>query len=98
MFVITEADADAIRAVFNQERELSAATESRWLVPSGHRQRESAGVRSAHRWVGAAVSPAAPGDAAAPSQEQLARLLNRSHRKEYPAGGAPACHFEHYLA
>ena len=39
-------------------------------VPRGRRQRESAGVRPAHRWVDAAVNPAAPGDAAAPPQEQ----------------------------
>jgi hypothetical protein len=61
MFVITEADADAIRAVLNQEGESSAAIELRRRFPGVHRQRESAGVRSAHRWVDAAVSPAAPG-------------------------------------
>jgi hypothetical protein len=33
MFVITEADADAIRAVFNQEGELSAAIEFRRRFP-----------------------------------------------------------------
>jgi len=33
MFVITEADADAIRAVFNQEGELSAAIELRRRFP-----------------------------------------------------------------
>jgi hypothetical protein len=33
LFVITEADADAIRAVFNQEGELSAAIELRRRFP-----------------------------------------------------------------
>jgi hypothetical protein len=33
MFVVTEADAAAIRAVFNQEGELSAAVEVRRLFP-----------------------------------------------------------------
>jgi hypothetical protein len=33
MFVITEADADAIRSVFNQEGELSAAIELRRRFP-----------------------------------------------------------------
>ena len=33
MFVVTEADAAAIRAVFNQEGELSAAIEVRRLFP-----------------------------------------------------------------
>jgi hypothetical protein len=33
MFIITEADADAIRAVFNQEGELSAAIELRRRFP-----------------------------------------------------------------
>jgi hypothetical protein len=42
-------------------------------VPRGHRQHESAGVRPAHRWVDAAAGPAAPSDAAAPPQEQLAK-------------------------
>jgi hypothetical protein len=33
MFIVTEADADAIRAVFEQEGELSAAIELRRLFP-----------------------------------------------------------------
>ena len=33
MFLVTEADADAIRAVFNQEGELSAAIELRRRFP-----------------------------------------------------------------
>jgi hypothetical protein len=33
MFVVTEADADAIRAIFNQEGELSAAIEVRRRFP-----------------------------------------------------------------
>jgi hypothetical protein len=33
MFLVTEADADAIRAIFNQEGELSAAMEPRRRFP-----------------------------------------------------------------
>jgi hypothetical protein len=33
MFLVTEADADAIRAIFNQEGELSAAIELRRRFP-----------------------------------------------------------------
>jgi hypothetical protein len=34
MFLVTEADADAIRAIFNQEGELSAAIELRRRFPA----------------------------------------------------------------
>jgi hypothetical protein len=44
MFVVTEAEATAIRAVFEQQGELSAAVELRRLFPCHHRQRAGAGV------------------------------------------------------
>jgi hypothetical protein len=73
MFIVTVADAAAIRAVFDQEGELSAAIEFTPAVPGDHRQREGACTRSEHRRVDAAASPAAPGDAAASPQGQLAK-------------------------
>jgi hypothetical protein len=74
MFIITEADAAAIRAVFNQEGELSAANRAAPPVPRGHRQREGACLCPEYRRVDAAASPAAPCNAAASPQGQLARL------------------------
>jgi hypothetical protein len=48
MFVVTEADATAIRAIFEKEGELSAAVEP---VPGRHRQCQGAGLRPDHRRV-----------------------------------------------
>jgi hypothetical protein len=55
-------------------------------VPGDHRQREGAGTRSEHRGMDAAASPAAPGDAAASPQGQLARLLDRREPLERESG------------
>jgi hypothetical protein len=54
MFVVSEADAAAIRAVYEQSGELSAAIElrRRWH----HRQRTGAGVRPDHRRLEAAAA------------------------------------------
>ena len=71
MFVITEADAAAIRAVFNDEGELSAVIELRRRIQD-HGQRERADVRPEHRRVDANASPDSPGDRTASPQGQLA--------------------------
>ena len=55
MFAVTEADAAAIRAVFEQRGEFAAAVELP-AVPGHHRQRPGAGVRPYHRWLEAAAA------------------------------------------
>lgn len=57
MFVVTEADAAAIRDVLDQESELSAAIELRRRFP-GVTDNEGAGVRPDHCRMEAAASPA----------------------------------------
>ena len=74
MFVVAEADAAAIRAVFTQEGELSAAIELRRRFPGitdNTKARECA--RSIAGWP-PLPNPAAHGDAAASSLRLLARL------------------------
>jgi hypothetical protein len=67
MFIVTEADAAAIRAFFDQDGELSAAIELRRRFP-GITDNAKARVcaRSIARWTPPA-SPAAPVDAVSPS-------------------------------
>ena len=55
MFVVTEADAAAMRTAYEQEGELSAAIEVRRLFPGITRQRQGAGVRPDHRWLATAA-------------------------------------------
>jgi hypothetical protein len=51
MFLVTEADADAIRAIFNQEGELSAAIELRRRFPGvTDNAKARAHVRAISRW------------------------------------------------
>ena len=58
MFVITEADADAIRAVFNQEGELSAAIELRRRFPGvTDNAKARACARSIAGWTPLLVQP-----------------------------------------
>jgi hypothetical protein len=60
MFVITEADADAIRAVFNQEGELSAAIELRRRFPGvTDKAKARACARSIAGWTPLAAQPCA---------------------------------------
>jgi hypothetical protein len=73
MFIITEADAAAIRAVFNQEGELSAAIELRRRFP-GVTDNAKARACAQSIAVDAAASPVSPGDAAASPRVQLARF------------------------
>jgi hypothetical protein len=64
MFVVTEADAAAIRAINEQDGELSAAIELRRRFPRDRRQRECAGLRPVHRRLDAVAGARAEGDAA----------------------------------
>jgi hypothetical protein len=48
MFTVSESEAAAIRAAFEQQGELSAAIELRRLFSRGDGQRAGAGVRSRH--------------------------------------------------
>ena len=75
MFVITEADAAAIRATFDQGGELSAALLSprRRFPGITDNTKARACARSIAGWMPPA-SPAAPDDAAASPQGRLARL------------------------
>jgi hypothetical protein len=91
MFVITEADADAIRAVFNQEGELSAPIELRRRFPClTDNAKARAHARSIAGWT-PPPSPAAPGDPAASPQGQLARLLSRRRPSERVSGRRCPC-------
>ena len=68
MFVVTEAEAAAIRAVYEQHGEFSAAVELRRLFPSSHRHRASPRLCQDHRRLEAPARAAAPGDAATPEE------------------------------
>jgi hypothetical protein len=65
MFVVSEAEAAAIRAVFDQRGELSAAIELRRLFPSITEYRAGARERSDHCRLEAAASDTASGQAVA---------------------------------
>ena len=56
MFVVTEADAAAIRAVYQQRGEFAAALELRRRFPGHHRQRAGTRVRPHHRRLEAAAT------------------------------------------
>ena len=73
MFVVTEADAAAIRAVFQESGEFAAAIELRRLFPGHHRQRAGAGVRPHHRRLEAAAAGEADAQAAAVTSGPLTR-------------------------
>jgi hypothetical protein len=74
LFVVSEADAAAIRTAYEQEGELSAAIELRRRFPGITDEAEAREcVRTIASWKTAA-STAAPGDAAASPQGQLVRL------------------------
>jgi hypothetical protein len=55
LFLVTEADADAIRAIFNREGELSAAIELRRRFP-GITTRQGTDIRSDNRRTEAATA------------------------------------------
>jgi len=62
MFLITEADADAIRAIFSQEGELSAAIELRRRFPGiTDNAKARAHVRTIAGWEPRHVNVARPG-------------------------------------
>jgi hypothetical protein len=63
MFVVTEEDEAAIRAVYQQRGEFAAAIELRRRFPWHRRQRACAGVRAHHRWLEAAAAAAGEADA-----------------------------------
>jgi hypothetical protein len=59
MFVVTEADATAIRDdVFEREGELSAAIEFAPTVSGHRRQCQGTGLRPDHRWLATAATEA----------------------------------------
>jgi len=62
MFIVTEEDEAAIRAVYEQRGEFAAAIELRQRFPGITRQRAGTGMRPDHRRLEAAA--AAPGEAA----------------------------------
>ena len=64
MFVVTEEDEAAIRAVYEQRGEFAAALRAAAAVARHHRQRAGTGVRPGHRRLEAAA--AAGGEAYAP--------------------------------
>jgi hypothetical protein len=79
MFVVTEADAAAIRAVFNQEGELSAAIEVRRLFPGITDNAEAwAHVRTIAGWK---PPPSRP--------STVTRLRPDVGEKEFHSTGAP---------
>ena len=68
MFVVTEAEAAAIRAVYEQRGEFSAAVELRRLFPSHHRHRAGPRLCPDHCRLEAPARPAAPGAAGTPEE------------------------------
>jgi hypothetical protein len=74
MFVITDADAAAIRAIFDQEGELSAAIDLRRRFPGIGGNSKARAVCPEHRRVDAAAGTAASGDTAPTPQGRLVRL------------------------
>jgi hypothetical protein len=102
MFVVTDADAAAIRAAFEQSGEFAAAIELRRRFPGITEQRAGAGVRPHHRRLEAAA--AASGEASAvvtagavmprPRLPALAQLWQRSEGSRsaaLPSSSARAC-------
>jgi hypothetical protein len=79
MFLVTEADADAIRAVFNQEGELSAAIELRRRFPG---ITDNAKARAHVRTIAGCKPP--------PSQScTVTRLRSGVRESEFHSTGAP---------
>ena len=72
MFVVTEAEAAAIRAVYEQRGEFSAAVELRRLFPGRHRHRAGPRLCPDHRRLEAPARPAALGEAAGSGQGSVA--------------------------
>ena len=71
MFVVTEADAAAIRTAFDQEGELSAAIELRRRFPGITDNAKARACARIHRRVDAAAGHAVLSDATAPRQDKL---------------------------
>ena len=71
MFTVSEAEASAIRAVYEQRGELSAAVELRRRFPGIFSHRPGKGMRPHHR--GLEAAPAAPASA----EEWRAQPLGR---------------------
>jgi hypothetical protein len=78
MFVVTEADAAAIRAVYEQRGEFAAAP----AVPWHHRQRAGTAVRPHHRGLETAAPAVGEADAqgAAVTADALTRLVCSARR------------------
>jgi hypothetical protein len=89
MFVVTEADAAAIRAIFHQGGELSAAIELRRRLP-GITDNAKAGAcaRSIAGWTPLPVQPRPVARLRPHRTASPASRPGESHGKEYPAGGA----------
>ena len=71
MFVVTEAEAAAIRAAFEQRGEFSAAVELRRLFPA---ITDTAQARACARTIAGWKPPARPGAAGRPRRRDTARL------------------------
>jgi hypothetical protein len=67
MFVVSEAEAAAIRAVYEQEGKLSSAIEVRRLFPGVTDNAKARGVRPDHRGVEAAARGGLSGHPVTPS-------------------------------
>jgi hypothetical protein len=71
MFVVTEAEAAAIRAVYEQHGEFSAAVELRRLFPSITDHRAGPRLCQDHCRLEAPARPAASGDAGRPEETSV---------------------------
>jgi hypothetical protein len=86
MFVIADADPSAIRALLNEEGELSAAIELRRRFPGLSGQREGAGLREDHGRLDAAAGAVGHSDAAGHPKERLKPGFGDQRHRRCPLG------------
>jgi hypothetical protein len=90
MFAVSEEEAAAIRAAFEQGGELAAAVELRRRFPRHHRQRPGAGMCPDYRRMEAAAAAAASAGTAAVQQEPpIEQGLTRAAKNFRFAAAAP---------
>jgi hypothetical protein len=86
MFVVSDADAAAIRAIFHQRGELSATVELRWLFPGLDAETARECARTIAGWETKVRAAAVPGQTA-PRQQIASETCHAKHTAiQNPAG------------